>query len=852
MENNNDMSSDELLRKLKETLGESSDFKSKIDENLSEIELPEEQVKEESEQDKESVLLKRRQKASSMQSDAVKDPSLSYKAHSSGEAAPDAELYEAASAVSKDELKAATRDPIKGLDSRLSQTKDFEIEEIDFPDEPIPDLDEVDIDAVAKKYLSAEEIAAGDSEDADARTGGDVAQQLSEAVEYVASIENQKSQEEPKEPQTETQKVLADLDLQSISNGDEELDEVDVNLMIAFGMADELEEKLGKETVNDVAQALDKDAEILEKAKEDVLSTELPDDMEFISNAQIKDVFAVYRRKRAGLRIKLLGTFVMSVIIFIFEHFEALGGSYSTFLEPTSFPVVHSMVSLQLLFICLAFVWKPILSGLANFFTFKPRTDSVLALAALVTVFYHIGVCFLYDGSRVIYCDFAVAVGAFVYVICEAMSVRRDIRSFKIISSKRIKYVLNELPADAASPERDAFADYIAQDEPIFGVKKASFVDGFFRRSRKSSKGIPALRAMLPIPVALALFFFVFSGIIGNNADIYSGIISAYTAFMLATPFSALIGFTVPFFRASKIAFEEGGAIIGEDSIDEYACASAISFEDKEVFPSGKVKIRSIKVYDNNRIDRIIYNLASLFVFIGGPLADVFRIATKDMGCSDDVEIVDIADDGIEAVISGKHIFYGRKTFLEKNNLEPYYDEEDDYGFGRDCSIAYLVCNDKVAAKLYIQYAIDPGFDSIAKQLYRSGICLGIKTFDPNIDDEMLSGYVDLEKYPIKVIKMYNLPPKAAGEDNADSGIVSKKNTKSLLKTLSLCSNISHASHTGMFVSVLSVIIAFAISIFAVLKTLLSEPTMMGLYVVLYQLFWTLPTLITSRLTIKH
>ena len=320
---------------------------------------------------------------------------------------------------------------------------------------------------------------------------------------------------------------------------------------------------------------------------------------------------------------------------------------------------------------------------------------------------------------------------------------------------------------------------------------------------------------------------------------------------MLSTPITLMLVTDIPFYRASKIAYEQGGAIIGEDSLEEYSDVAAISFDDKDVFPSGGVKIRSIKVYNNNRIDRVIYNVASLFKHVGGPLADVYSIATKDFECSDDVEIMDIQEDGIEAVISGKHVFLGRESFLVRNNFTPALDQEDRrIEATGNTSITLLVTNDEVAAKIYTSYSIDPGFASIAKQLYRAGMCLGIKTFDPGIDDTLLGKFIDLAKYPVKIIKCRSMADKLATEEKADSGIVSKKSARSLLKTLSLCEKVNSCSKTGTFVAMLSVIIGFAISAFLLFQGL--SGSVNGIYIALYQLFWLIPTVIISQLNVNR
>ena len=50
-----------------------------------------------------------------------------------------------------------------------------------------------------------------------------------------------------------------------------------------------------------------------------------------------------------------------------------------------------------------------------------------------------------------------------------------------------------------------------------------------------------------------------------------------------------------------------------------------------------------------------------------------------------------------------------------------------------EASIMYMVCDDVVSAKMYVQYTIDPDFEFALRRLYKAGICIGIKTFDPNV-----------------------------------------------------------------------------------------------------------------------
>lgn len=711
------------------------------------------------------------------------------------------------------------------------------------------DPTDIDIDALMKKYLSDAEYQEVLRNRRDTQNT-DLAIHISEAEEYVNSIENQIEKEGPATPTTETQKVLQNMEIPHMTSDDEQLDETDINLMIAFGMQDQLEEKLGEENAQVIEEALKKDAEEFAQIKrESELPGEIDVNMEYTHSSQIRDVFYIYKKQYRNMLFKIFASIGCLALVFLFENFTALGGKLPTWLDPKVFPVIHTMVSLQLLTLSCALAIRPILDGIKGLFTAKPSPDSILSIMVIGSVAYHIGVCFVYDGSSMLFCNTATVLAIFISLVTRLFNLKRDIFSFNIISSKRVKYTISQVPDADTIMEHEAFDEYIDEDSSVFRVTKTGFVDGFFKRTRAYGRNKGILGGIIPICILLTAFIVIYVGLLRN--DWFTGARLGYLLLLLSLPVSSFVTYTYPLYRASKTAFDMGSAIIGEESLDEYANAGVISFDDKDVFPSQKTKVKSIKIFGNNRIDKVIYNVASLFKVLGGPLCDVFNIATKDFECSDDVEIVDISEDGLEAVISGKHIFYGKASYLHKNNFEPVYEFDDEkIEFSGEACISYLVCNDEVAAKLYISYGIDPDFISISKQLYRAGMCIGIKSFDPNIDDSLLGKYINMSKYALKVLKCRFLTEKTVTEDRGDSGIVSKKSPKSLLKTLALCDKVNSVSRGSFVIKVLSILLAFAITGFIMFKGV-SSYDFAGGYIALYQLFWMIPIFGISLINIK-
>jgi hypothetical protein len=147
---------------------------------------------------------------------------------------------------------------------------------------------------------------------------------------------------------------------------------------------------------------------------------------------------------------------------------------------------------------------------------------------------------------------------------------------------------------------------------------------------------------------------------------------------------------------------------------------------------------------------------------------------------------------------------------------------------------------------MFIRYIIDPDFDFIVSQFANNGTCVCVKTLDPNVDEEMIFSKMKGRKYPLKVVKLND----GDGElERAESGIVTRSTTKSLLQVVSLCDMVLSVKRTNMIISVIAALVTLVIMFIVAMSGSLS---MIGSgLVVLNQLFWMIPAILTTKLFIK-
>ena len=632
-----------------------------------------------------------------------------------------------------------------------------------------------------------------------------------------------------------------------------DIDDTDMQLMLAFGMEDELAKTVGSEKAMELESEYDtRGARYEQEESRQAQRKKKKEETqpEYTSETQNAEIRKKYQKEYQLSLLKLLAGAILTVLIFAFENSSMLGIRLPNALNSSIYPVVHVMADLQLFLLCAVLALPQFLTGWKYLVAGKPTTDSVLSLTVSATLLYHgllavtsamgtIGVIRMYDLPAAL-CIMAALLG-------HSLNLMREIYSFNIVGSKHPKYGLQRMTAEDAEAEIEAFSDFFSREPSIFHIKRAKFVDSFYKRMRGATEQTRVIRILLAVCGAASICFMLIQFALGK--PVTDVLAAGELTLLLCLPISAFFALSYPFYRANKVAYEVGGTIVGEHALEEYSAASAISFEDHEVFPAAGVKVRSVKTYGSQMIDSVIYTTASLFMKLGGPLADVFAVAVKDHGCYPDVEVHDLVSGGIEATVHGVHVYVGKAGYLVEKGFRPPYDREDAAIENKgDLNIMFVAMEEEVAAKMYIQYRIDASFEKTLQQLYRNGMCVGIKTFDPNIDERMLSMRIRVSKYPVKILRCHSVEDMDQVMDRLDSGIVSKRSAKSLMQTYNMCGKVLHALHTGTVLKVIAMMFGFLlISLSAFVSR---DFTIGSLFTAIYQLVWSLMVCIIGRLCV--
>lgn len=644
----------------------------------------------------------------------------------------------------------------------------------------------------------------------------------------------------------------------------ESFDPTDINLMVAFGMDEEEKDKKnsgrGKGKKNKAEQTETREqraarqvGDRLEAEQSGARKVKL-DYPEYMDRSQTPEIQKRYKYKLTTLWIKFGLCGVFTILLMIFENMEVLGrlftGTAKQFggvFDPAVYPTVYAMVSLQLMLLACVFAWEQIYDGLRSIFRGTPKPESLTTLLAFAGILYTVMIARItVQSEEPVMFNFIAAFAAWMTLGGAIYNTRREILGFQVVSSPKPKYIVCRVPDDESRCETGAFAE----DENICDVmriEKTDFVDGFFTRLNTPDGTTNLfLSCVMGIIVALSVLFGVFTGVRGGTGIEIARVV--IVSLVTMAPLPVFLAFSYPLWRASVAARDFDSAIIGESSLAEYANASIVTFDDKNVFPSYSVKVQNIRIYNNARIDRVMYYAASVFAKAGGPLQDVFEVATIEMGHSDNVNIFDTDRGFLAAEVDGVNILFGSAKALAERGLKiPREVFDEDADMSDELSIMYMFREDRLVAKMYIQYVMDGDIELILGQFQNSGLYVCVRTFDPNIDERMIAHKVNMKRIPLKVVRYASAESETA--EKASSGLVTCGSPKSLLQVISYCDKVLHTKKTNIALCVLAMLIGAAVMVLLVLSG--SIGVMTSLYIAVYQMLWLIPMLLSSKMFIR-
>ncbi len=139
-----------------------------------------------------------------------------------------------------------------------------------------------------------------------------------------------------------------------------------------------------------------------------------------------------------------------------------------------------------------------------------------------------------------------------------------------------------------------------------------------------------------------------------------------------------------------------------------------------------------------------------------------------------------------------------------------------------------------------------PLFDELLRDMNKSGLCVGIKTLDPNINNDLLANGIKYKKCPIAILKAGNPEDMTRVSKAIDSGIVTNSGLHNFLRIFALCDKTRHIIKSNAMICVIGTVLSLAAAGFMLFVG--DTSNIPSVYTVLFQLVWVLPVWLLSMI----
>ena len=619
------------------------------------------------------------------------------------------------------------------------------------------------------------------------------------------------------EENSENKKMHTDYFKPIVSDND--LDAVDIALMVALGGESELNQTVGFEKIRQaVHDAKEEEEESLEGKK---IYGFCGDEYESIAqNIKIKKK---YRNDKIKLLCQMIATGLLTIAIMIYEICGWSGIAFEGALDTQKHPAFHVLVGVELLVVCFAIS----INKLIKLFK-EPLSFSSLsyfgALLTLLMSFLHDALIIFVEGYASAGMTFHLASAALllISVVYDFFDFTQQSYMFHMVSLSDKKLVLE--PYGKIKTDDDS--EMIESDS--YCISRVPTVKKFFART--SAPTTISMSKLIPLVLSfsIAICVMLLLLLLGESfTTIIFGFVITISMLLICT---SIFESEFAFFVVHLVLKRYKTGIVGKSSVAEYGNCKTVYFDDYNVFNKKSVRTKGLKLYDNNEIYRILYHTQAVFSKVGGPLKGVFEFATTEMTHSNKVEIKEISNEGISAIVDGRTaVLIGTGAFMRSRYIHPSYTSADlKLEESGEESIMFIALNGVLGAKLYVTYQFSAEFERLARKLASRGVNIGIRSADPNVNRKWAKTYGEMKKCSISIVRP-TLKEIKPSEKSLESGVVSVKNVRALSEALMMCIKLNRFESFISKVRVVSLVLMGILSFALILLSGINVMTMLAL-----------------------
>ena len=176
-------------------------------------------------------------------------------------------------------------------------------------------------------------------------------------------------------------------------------------------------------------------------------------------------------------------------------------------------------------------------------------------------------------------------------------------------------------------------------------------------------------RKVSPLIFLIALGLSVFTAIVKRSPSNILYIFSS--VFCSAVPFTALLGFALPFFIGTQRIFSSGAAVAGWSGVSDIGMSKNLIVTDRDLFPAENIEIENVRIFADYDSDKVISYAGSMILSSKCGLAPAFSALMDENKCPpvriDNLEY--LAGGGIKGMTDGHILICGGSDLMRLMNV---------------------------------------------------------------------------------------------------------------------------------------------------------------------------------------
>ena len=529
-------------------------------------------------------------------------------------------------------------------------------------------------------------------------------------------------------------------------------------------------------------------------------------------------------------------------------------------LNPSVSPHTYSFVLFLISAIVLFSSFSVVTSGLKNIFMKKADCDSLVSLSLIISTIAAAistgNTDLIQNGNIYIFTPVAIA-GFMINTIGKHLIVNRAINNFDALISDKEKHALIYIDDETKAQQ---LTKGIINDYPILAAsKKTNFAADFLKYTYSSDISDRFCKTAVPAITIFSLLMTVVSTLFYHNTlDTFNPSFVAY-AFSLFISAGACFGIPIivnlPLSSAATDSEENESIILGYQSIDDFYDTNSIIINASQLFPENSIKLSTIKIFSDTKIDDAIIAAASLAHCSGSIFFNMFnKIIDGDLSLLEHVENYSYEDSmGLCGWINNKRILFGNRQLMINHNIEgmpPKSKEKDIIGRGKIA--VYLSVSGNLAAMYVIKLKADPTIVRYLHSFTNDNISLIVKSIDSIASVTRISRMFNIPEDMLKIIpaeyhdyctKITSPVPKIS------ASVICSGTLSSFAKAISNIKSIHQSALTGIILQSTAVIIGIFITLAFLFLGAISDVT--PLMLLFYNTVWTFITIIIMKVRPK-